>query len=85
MNICISLSDLGLSIDIIAVLLLAKFSVPTNDLKSDGSEGFSVGVDKVKTHCNIQKYELFKKITIIAYSMLCVGFLLQLQFIHQIL
>ncbi|OCH65644.1 hypothetical protein A6E08_13725 [Vibrio lentus] len=79
-----SLSDLGLSIDIIAVLLLAKFSVPTNDLKPDGTEGFNVGVDEAKAEVNIQKYKLYKKITFFAYGMLCTGFLLQLKFVQQL-
>ncbi|MGO4227188.1 hypothetical protein [Vibrio cholerae] len=85
MSICISLSDLGLSIDIVAVLLLAKFSVPTNVLKPDGLEELSVVVDEAATAVNIQKYKLYKKITIFAYGMLSTGFLLQLQFIQQLL
>lgn len=83
--LCLSLSDIGLILDIIAILLLAKFSVPTNTLSPDGTSTLSLNTGKENTANNKNKYYYYRKITITSYIILCIGFLLQLRIIQQLL
>ncbi len=79
------ISDIGLILDIIAIGLLAFYSVATNPIYPDGSEGFNLNLGEPKVSLNKDKYKRYKRITIIAYIMLCVGFLLQLHITTNLL
>ncbi|OCH29005.1 hypothetical protein A6E12_08290 [Aliivibrio fischeri] len=79
MSITLQLSDIGIILDLIAVILLAKYSVPTNTLSPDGSETLSIGMDEITIALNKDKYLRYKKVTMFAYFILGVGFVLQLQ------
>lgn len=79
------LSDTGLILDIIAIMVLAKFSVPTNTLTPDGTDTLSLLSNKKSTANNINKYLRYRYITIGAYVTLVIGFLLQLSILKDLL
>ena len=74
-----NLSNIGLCIDIIAVLFLAKFHVPSMLLVEDGSSPLNITPDKPIKDANIIKYTKYKKITTSSYYFIAIGFLLQIQ------
>jgi hypothetical protein len=79
------LSDTGLILDIIAIALLAIFSVPTNTLSPDGTTQLMLGVREEEITVNKAKYHRYRKITLASYFMLVIGFLLQLNIVHNLL
>jgi len=84
-TVCLSLSDIGLMLDMVAITLLAFFSVPTNTLTKDGGDSFSVGVSEIQVALNKAKYQRYRKITIGAYILLGIGFLMQLRIVQDLL
>lgn len=85
MSISVQISDIGLILDLIAVFLLAKYSVPTNTFDSAGSSSFAIRESEVKVALNKDKYARYKKITYVAYILLALGFTLQLQLVVTLL
>lgn len=81
-ELCMTFSDLGLITDIVAVLILAKFSMPETILLPNGTVPYTLKVSEYTIKKNIEKYKLYRRYTIMAYLMLCVGFLLQLKLLH---
>ena len=81
----ISLPDLGMILNLLSVVLLAVYGIPNEPLYPDGGDnaGFERG-EPYKSD-NIKKYKKHRRITYIAYGLLFVGFLLQLQLLQKLL
>lgn len=81
----LNLADFGLLIDLIAVLMLAKYSIPNKVLFSDGRETLEVSLKDAQRKNNIKEYKKCVRITKIGYSLLFVGLLLQSSLINKLL
>ena len=66
----------------VAVLLLAKFSIPRTILLPDGTVPYTTPITEDSVKKKKAKYKLYRGYTIMAYLMLCVGFSLQLKFLQ---
>ncbi|MEZ8389774.1 hypothetical protein AB6C53_10890 [Vibrio splendidus] len=78
-------SDIGLVLDMLAVFLLATYSLPKEPLYPDGSESLVVGLTQPERTANINKYITHRTISNWAYALLAFGFILQLSLIEKFL
>ncbi|AFC59957.1 TPA: hypothetical protein LEL88_003478 [Vibrio cholerae] len=78
-------SDIGLILDMLAVFLLAKYSLPKEPLYPDGSESLVVGLTQPERTANINKYITHRTISNWAYGLLAFGFILQLSLVETFL
>jgi len=72
------LISLGLFLDIVGILLLAFFSVPTTTLSPDGTDTLVMKSGEEETAKNIKKYRRNRTLTTVAYFLIIIGFILQL-------
>jgi len=79
MEICMYLSQVGLVLDIIGIVILAFFQTPRETLSRDGSFsiGGSAGSDSELTKELVIKYKLHRGVTVFAYTLIVFGFVLQ--------
>ena len=80
-----NVQDFGLLLDIIGVLLVAKYHVPAEALFPDGTDILAVNLDEAKTGYRKRRFKLFRTITITAYCIIIVGFVLQTNTLKQLL
>lgn len=69
--------DFGLLLDIVGVLVLAKFQTPSTLLNTKGQEARGIGWE------NNNKYKVYRGVTITAYIIIGIGFLLQTNIVNQ--
>ncbi|PSV50584.1 hypothetical protein C9J45_19400 [Photobacterium sp. GB-1] len=69
------LTLIGLSLNMLGVVLLAFFATPAHGLRSDGAESF--GIQNDSTNKRIRKYWIYVAITIFAYFIIALGFAFQ--------
>ncbi|BFT32356.1 hypothetical protein D210916BOD24_35320 [Alteromonas sp. D210916BOD_24] len=79
------LADIGLLFDIVGVILVAKFHIPSEILFPDGRDTLEVHLNDDEEGKRISRYKLFRRITIFSYFIIGIGFLLQVSFINNFL
>ena len=73
---CVKVLQLvGLSLNMLGVILLAFFATPAHGLRADGAESFGTVDNGAKKR--IKKYRLYVAITIFSYLTIFLGFALQ--------
>lgn len=78
MELCLSLSKIGLILNTVGVFLLAFFSVPSTVIPSDGSSNFVVKTDDGIAEINKLKYKISLWTTRASYTLIGIGFILQI-------
>lgn len=68
------LQVVGMSMNMLGVLLLAFFAVPAHDLNKDGTSGLGLNPDDELKEKRIRRYWIYFSLTLLAYLLLFLGF-----------
>ena len=72
------LQSTGMILNMIGVVLLAIFAVPSHDLNKDGTEGMNLNPDEGNRQKRVKRYWIYFSLTLFAYLLLLLGFGFQL-------
>lgn len=79
------IQDVGLFLDIIGLVLIAKFHIPSEVLSASGTDMLEINPSPEVEAQRISRYKKAKSITKVAYFITAVGFLLQSNTVAQYL
>lgn len=76
---CLTISQIGLGIDIVGVLVLAFFNTPSEVMNREGLhyQVNNLGPDDPRTISEKKKFKVYRSLTLIGYALLITGFVLQ--------
>ena len=79
------ISDFGLILDVIGIVFLAKYAIPSKVLYPDGTDVSQRDLGKERKEKNKDDYKYNRKRTYLGYTFIGIGFILQTKALQEII
>jgi len=79
------ISDFGLILDVIGIIFLAKYAIPSKVLYRDGTEVSQQYLGEERVEKNKDDYNYNRKRTCLGYTFIGIGFALQTKLLQEII